>query len=54
MDTAIFRVVQQALANIHRHSGSKIARINMAVDAEQAMLEICDDGRGTPAEILTG
>jgi signal transduction histidine kinase len=53
-ETAIFRVVQQALANIHRHSGSKLARISMAADAEQVILEICDEGRGIPPEILEG
>jgi signal transduction histidine kinase len=53
-ETAIFRVVQQALANIHRHSGSKTARVVMAAEAEQVRLEICDEGRGIPAEILGG
>jgi signal transduction histidine kinase len=53
-EAAIFRVVQQALSNIHRHSGSKTARISMASDAEQVILEVSDEGCGIPAEILAG
>ena len=54
METAIFRVAQQALSNIHRHSGSKLARVTLTSDAEQVILEICDEGRGIPEDILTG
>jgi signal transduction histidine kinase len=53
-ETAIFRVAQQALSNIHRHSGSKMARITITSDAEQVMLEVRDEGRGIPEEILAG
>jgi len=51
-ETAIFRVVQQGLANIHRHSGSPVARITMRRDAEQTIVQICDEGRGIDAHIL--
>lgn len=53
-ETALFRVVQQSLANIHRHSGSEVARVIVDVDAEQVSLEICDEGRGIAPDILTG
>ncbi|MGH9691578.1 MAG: ATP-binding protein [Candidatus Acidiferrales bacterium] len=53
-ETAIFRVVQQALSNIHRHSGSKTAQIIVSADAEQVMCEIRDEGCGIPADVLTG
>jgi signal transduction histidine kinase len=53
-EAAIFRVVQEALSNIHRHSGSKTARISMASDAEEVILEVSDEGRGIPSEILAG
>ena len=35
IETALFRVVQQSLANIHRHSGSCVAKISLRQDAEQ-------------------
>ncbi len=54
IEAAIFRVIQEALSNIHRHSGSKTARISMASDAEEVILEVSDEGRGIPADILTG
>jgi len=53
-ETALFRVVQQGLANIHRHSGSLMARICVKLDAENVMVEICDEGRGIPPEMLNG
>jgi two-component system, NarL family, sensor kinase len=53
-ETVLFRVVQQALANIHRHSGSQVARIHVEADAESVRVEICDDGRGIDPEILKG
>jgi signal transduction histidine kinase len=53
-ETAIFRAVQQGLANIHRHSGSKAAQITMALDAETVKLEIRDQGCGIGPESVKG
>jgi two-component system NarL family sensor kinase len=53
-ETVLFRVVQQTLANIHRHSGSHVAKIRMEADAESVMVEICDEGRGIEPETLKG
>jgi signal transduction histidine kinase len=52
IETVLFRVVQQGLANIHRHSGSHVAKIRMEADAESVRVEICDEGRGIEPEIL--
>ncbi len=49
MEIAIFRVVQESLANVHRHSGSKTAQVRVARDAQRVTLEICDQGRGIAA-----
>jgi signal transduction histidine kinase len=46
MEIAIFRVVQESLANVHRHSGSKTAQVRLQRDAQKVTLEICDQGRG--------
>jgi PAS domain S-box-containing protein len=52
VETAVFRIIQQSLANIHRHSESKVARIHLAVAGERLMVEISDEGRGLAPEIL--
>jgi signal transduction histidine kinase len=54
MENTLFRVVQQSLANIHRHSGSLTALIKINTDAESLVAEICDEGKGIPAEMLRG
>jgi signal transduction histidine kinase len=54
IETALFRVVQQSLANIHRHSGSAVARIKIKMDSASVTIEICDEGHGIPPEVLTG
>jgi two-component system, NarL family, sensor kinase len=45
-ETALFRIVQESLINIHRHAGSETARIRLRHDAETLVLEIEDQGRG--------
>ena len=49
-ETAIFRVVQECLTNIHRHSESPIARIRLRQRDDQVRVEIEDKGRGIPPE----
>jgi signal transduction histidine kinase len=49
-ETAIFRVVQECLTNIHRHSGSPIARIRLRQRDHQVIVEIEDKGQGIPPE----
>lgn len=51
-ETALFRVVQQGLANIHRHSGSCVAKININQDAEQVIAVISDEGCGIAPDVL--
>lgn len=52
VETAIFRIVQESLVNIHRHSGSRTAFISLRADAEGASLTIRDEGCGIPVEIV--
>ena len=49
IETAIFRIVQEALTNVYRHSGSPIAIICLKREAQQIFLEIEDRGCGMPA-----
>jgi signal transduction histidine kinase len=51
-ETALFRIVQESLTNIHRHAGSESARIRLAHDAETLVLEIIDAGHGIPPASL--
>ena len=44
--TALFRVAQECLANVHRHSGSAWARIGLSCSDDSVQLEISDGGRG--------
>ncbi len=54
MELVVFRIVQECLTNIHRHSGSKTATIRLSRIAESVSLEIQDEGTGIPAEKLAG
>ncbi len=52
MELAIFRLVQECLTNVHRHSHSKTASIRMARESSQITLDIRDDGKGISLERL--
>jgi signal transduction histidine kinase len=46
MEITIFRLIQESLTNIHRHSGSKTALIRLTRDDGHVCLEIADQGKG--------
>jgi len=46
LELAIFRLVQESLTNVHRHSGSRTARIGITRDARGVHIEVRDEGRG--------
>jgi len=52
MEVALFRVLQESLTNVHRHSGASAVRVCFERRPEAVMLEIRDFGRGMPAEQL--
>ncbi len=52
MELTVFRVVQECLTNIHRHSGSKTAQIRIARQDGEVVVEVRDAGRGISAENL--
>jgi signal transduction histidine kinase len=57
LETAVFRIVQESLTNIHRHSRSASALVRIGRDAKQVKLEIKDKGSGfsaTGKRIKTG
>jgi PAS domain S-box-containing protein len=50
METTIFRMVQECLTNIHRHSGSPVAKVRVRHLDHQVRIEVEDKGRGIPSE----
>lgn len=46
METTIFRLIQESLTNIHRHSGSETASIRVVESEQEVSLEIRDEGKG--------
>jgi PAS domain S-box-containing protein len=47
VETAIFRIVQECLTNIYRHSGSDRAVVRLLADPSEITLEVRDFGSGT-------
>jgi PAS domain S-box-containing protein len=52
MELAVFRLVQECLTNIHRHSGSKTAAIRLTREQDVLTINIQDEGKGmSPARL---
>jgi two-component system, NarL family, sensor kinase len=52
VETALFRVVQESLANVLRHSGSRRAKVHFWVQGRAAHICVEDQGKGIPAAKL--
>ena len=52
IEIALFRVLQESLTNVHRHSGASRVIVCFRHQLEKIILEIRDDGHGIPAERL--
>jgi PAS domain S-box-containing protein len=52
IETTLFRIVQEALTNVHRHSGSSKAEIRIVRDPKEVRLQVSDEGGGVPPEAL--
>src|SRR5579862_575795 len=49
LETTIFRVVQESLTNVHRHSKSKTACIRVEKNSNEVRVQISDQGEGSRA-----
>jgi signal transduction histidine kinase len=49
-ETALYRIVQECLTNVHRYSGASTAWIRLVVNEGQLLLEVEDNGKGFTAE----
>ena len=57
IEAALFRIAQEALANVHRHSGSAAARVRLTretlpEESSRIVLIIEDDGRGMSLDLV--
>ncbi|MGH9705716.1 MAG: PAS domain S-box protein [Candidatus Acidiferrales bacterium] len=52
LETALFRIMQEGLTNIYRHSESATARVRIRLDSGMVKFEISDSGKGIPPDIL--
>lgn len=46
VELAVFRVLQECLTNVHRHSGSKVAKVKLQPNGTAILLEVSDQGCG--------
>jgi anti-sigma regulatory factor (Ser/Thr protein kinase) len=53
IETALFRVLQESLTNVHRHSGASEVEVRFLRAADAVILEVRDYGRGIPQELLS-
>jgi PAS domain S-box-containing protein len=51
VELALFRVLQEGLTNVHRHSESKTARVRLSTQKNLAILEITDQGKGLASDL---
>jgi PAS domain S-box-containing protein len=52
VERTLFRIVQESLTNIFRHSGSETAGVQIEARSGIVRLEVADNGKGIPEEIL--
>jgi len=53
LETTVFRVVQESLTNVHRHSGSTTATVRLERETDLLHLYVIDQGRGISREKLS-
>jgi two-component system NarL family sensor kinase len=52
VETALFRVVQESMTNVHRYSGSLDSEIRITTDDQNVILEVIDHGKGIRAGVV--
>jgi PAS domain S-box-containing protein len=50
LELALFRVLQESLTNVHKHSGSSTAGVRLLTKNRAAILQIIDEGKGTQSK----
>ncbi len=52
LELALFRVLQESLTNVHRHSGSSTAVVRLLSKDQAVILQVIDEGKGTQSRNL--
>jgi signal transduction histidine kinase len=52
VETALFRIMQEALTNVHRHAASPRVEVTLTAEKQSLTLSIRDYGKGIPEQIL--
>jgi signal transduction histidine kinase len=52
LEITLYRVLQEALNNIHRHSKCRSAEVVLLIDSKNVTLRVTDDGKGIPTDTL--
>jgi PAS domain S-box-containing protein len=50
-EVSLFRIAQECLTNVHRHSGSTTALVRLQGTADEVVLEVSDDGAGIKGDL---
>lgn len=53
-EIALFRILQESLTNVHRHSGSSSVELQLKTNTNQIVFTVRDFGHGIPAELIQG
>lgn len=51
LETAIFRIIQEALTNVFRHSGARKTWVTLSRQDDRVMLKVGDDGKGVGPQV---
>jgi PAS domain S-box-containing protein len=52
LETAIFRIIQEALTNMFRHSGARNGRVSVNEKEGHVVVRVCDDGKGLDEQVI--
>jgi len=52
VELAFFRVLQESLTNVHRHSGSSTASVRLSLANGAVVLQVQDKGNGIPTKLM--
>ncbi len=52
IEIALFRILQESLTNVHRHSGTKKVEVRLFLDESSVTLMVEDHGKGIPKNVL--
>jgi two-component system, NarL family, sensor kinase len=53
-EIALFRILQESLTNVYRHSGSSIVEVRLKASDHESVFTVRDFGRGMGAELIQG